>query len=190
VSTWYGGRDETCPLGTGGRWEGRKWKCVRDHRRRRRIRTQRQGYGRERGRGNGRDWEGGNLLARREQVTELLLRTKGPISTNKRTDGASARGTADCGDAAAGRAGWRLRQPSKVRTRCARLARVGDVSEMAALRKYGRRDETCPFSTGGGTRRVQSVREGGGEEPARAWRTRAPSAQSAPLASRSPPGRV
>ena len=28
---------------------------------------------------------------------------------------------------------------------------------------YGRRDETCPFSTGGGTRRVQSVREGGGQ---------------------------
>jgi hypothetical protein len=28
--------------------------------------------------------------------------------------------------------------------------------------QYGRRDETCPVSTGGGTRRVQSVREGGG----------------------------
>jgi len=28
-------------------------------------------------------------------------------------------------------------------------------------RQYGRRDETCPVSTGGGTRRVQSVREGG-----------------------------
>jgi hypothetical protein len=27
--------------------------------------------------------------------------------------------------------------------------------------EYGRRDETCPVSTGGGTRRVQSVREGG-----------------------------
>ena len=29
-------------------------------------------------------------------------------------------------------------------------------------RAYGRRDETCPISTGGGTRRVQLVREGGG----------------------------
>ena len=28
--------------------------------------------------------------------------------------------------------------------------------------QYGRRDETCPVSTGGGTRRVQSVREGRG----------------------------
>jgi hypothetical protein len=27
--------------------------------------------------------------------------------------------------------------------------------------QYGRRDEACPVSTGGGTRRVQSVREGG-----------------------------
>ena len=27
---------------------------------------------------------------------------------------------------------------------------------------YGRRDEACPVSTGEGTRRVQSVREGGG----------------------------
>jgi hypothetical protein len=27
--------------------------------------------------------------------------------------------------------------------------------------QYGRRDETCPFSTEGGTRRVQLVREGG-----------------------------
>jgi len=41
------------------------------------------------------------------------------------------------GDAAGRRAGWRLRQPSKVRARCsrARARRVGDVSEMAALRK-------------------------------------------------------
>jgi len=67
---------------------------------------QRQGYGRERGRGNGRDWEGGNFLARREQVTELLLRTKGPISTNKRSDGASARGTSTWGmQQVGGRAG-------------------------------------------------------------------------------------
>jgi hypothetical protein len=29
-------------------------------------------------------------------------------------------------------------------------------------RAYGRRDETCPISTGGGTRRIQSVREGEG----------------------------
>ena len=32
----------------------------------------------------------------------------------------------------------------------------------AADQLLGRRDETCPVSTGGGTRRVQSVREGGG----------------------------
>jgi len=31
-----------------------------------------------------------------------------------------------------------------------------------AMNSYGRRDETCPVSTGGGTGRVQSVREGGG----------------------------
>ena len=30
------------------------------------------------------------------------------------------------------------------------------------------RDETCPISTGGGTRRVQLVREGGGGAPRRA----------------------
>ena len=36
-----------------------------------------------------------------------------------------------------------------------------------AAAEYGRRDETCPVSTGGGTRRVQSVREGGAAaEPA------------------------
>ena len=29
---------------------------------------------------------------------------------------------------------------------------------------HGRRDETCPISTGGGTRRVHLVREGGGGE--------------------------
>jgi len=39
--------------------------------------------------------------------------------------------------------------------------------------------ETCPVSTGGGTRRVQSVREGGGGKPRtvrrrRRWETRAP----------------
>jgi len=40
--------------------------------------------------------------------------------------------------------------------RRARFARAVDAAG------HGRRDETCPVSTGGGTRRVQSVREGGG----------------------------
>jgi len=48
---------------------------------------------------------------------------------------------------------------------------------LAGCRHFARRDETCPVSTGGGTRRVQSVREGGGGGGGR--RSRDPPAPSA-----------
>jgi len=54
-----------------------------------------------------------------------------------------------------------------------------------------RRDETCPVSTGGGTRRVQSVREGGGGglRPPRARPSRAAAAPRGPPPSRRAPRR-
>ena len=45
--------------------------------------------------------------------------------------------------------------------RAAEVCKAVGVWE-AARTLGGRRDETCPVSTGGGTRRVQSVRKGGG----------------------------
>jgi len=51
---------------------------------------------------------------------------------------------------------------------CALIVRQSEPTKITALASqcgaswYGRRDETCPVSTGGGTRRVQSVQEGGG----------------------------
>jgi len=42
---------------------------------------------------------------------------------------------------------------------CARAALRGKTLRSS---QYGGRDETCPISTEGGTRRVHSVREGGG----------------------------
>ena len=44
----------------------------------------------------------------------------------------------------------------------ARRDTMGGRHVYARERTYGRRDETRPVSTGGETRRVQSVREGGG----------------------------
>jgi len=42
------------------------------------------------------------------------------------------------------------------------FGRDGSGESIRLTERDGRRDETCPISTGGGTRRVQLVREGGG----------------------------
>ena len=78
----------------------------------------------------------------------------------------------------AGRRGGRGLALSEIR-HCMRVVGIPtpSCSHGATNLLGGRRDETCPVSTGGGTRRVQSVREGergGGLGPARpaAWTRR------------------
>ena len=68
--------------------------------------------------------------------------------------------------------------------------RGGAGRSTAARRARWGRDETCPVSTGGGTRRVQLVREGGGPSCARTARTpRRSSASTMARAVRSPAAR-